>query len=636
MAGAHFGAGFADAFSRIWGGYQQYQQQREELDLRKRDADLRGKMMDLQMEQLRRHIKSGELLTDLFNRTRDQVPQATLEQAAGQIEGEARRGSSLRADLIGAPVTYGPETPIEPFREGQGVDEGYPGLRNIPYTPERVPNPIDLYNPQDRLAIARAIGYGDPEAGAKLALTPPPMTLKDLLTVGRSFAGDYGNGGGIGMASPAEPPASTFVGGRLVQPPYTPALPSAAGAGPVDTGGGLTATAPLRPQLRFVPSVTLDANSQPRLTVNGQLTNFHIDEHDEEYPQGSGQNVRVRVLSDPVSGQQFRQIVGASATPDEMRTGTKILGGWGMKADHPLFNIGIGKLLEIAKMPSEMHGDALAALEDWATGEVARSAVQGPGARATTPPSTRSLLEGSRQRRAQEAEQQERMKEQVKRQEQPIPAADLQRLVQLKSVERQANFMLDTFNPNFVGKGFGSAIRDEFNNSVALAQKGKYEPGAIAGWIRTFRGTASDEEVQFRRSLGDMLDQMVRIRTGAQVNQQELASIQAFVASLTDEPSVFRAGVRRLRNEVGSQIIDVLQGATTPAATELRQREQARDASRATRTPEAAQLRDSVVDDLTAGRIGLDEARTRLRTRFPEKWVTDFLTELSKQLGGTR
>jgi len=102
---------FASGFTSTFSAMSNVLQGRQELELRKKDADLRGKLIDLQMEQLQQKIKSGQLLRNALGAT-EPAPRAgtplDLEanpEAAGTMPPTQRKTLNLREIALSlAPV----------------------------------------------------------------------------------------------------------------------------------------------------------------------------------------------------------------------------------------------------------------------------------------------------------------------------------------------------------------------------------------------------------------------------------------------------------------------------------------------------------------------------------------------------
>ncbi len=94
--------------------------------------------------------------------------------------------------------------------------------------------------------------------------------------------------------------------------------------------------------------------------------------------------------------------------------------------------------------------------------------------------------------------------------------------------------------------------------------KANYDNGAYLGPIKgdesaySFRrrfGTTigqpvTDREAVFRSALSDASDQLLRARSGAQINEQEFKRLKDMLPKATDEPQVFQANLKRFEGQV--------------------------------------------------------------------------------------
>lgn len=77
----------------------------------------------------------------------------------------------------------------------------------------------------------------------------------------------------------------------------------------------------------------------------------------------------------------------------------------------------------------------------------------------------------------------------------------------------------------------------------------------------------SPQETTFRQALGNMSDQLLRARSGAQINEQEFARLAAILPKATDEPGVFKAAIDRFKRELAVIRAERMRLGTTPRAT---------------------------------------------------------------------
>lgn len=72
------------------------------------------------------------------------------------------------------------------------------------------------------------------------------------------------------------------------------------------------------------------------------------------------------------------------------------------------------------------------------------------------------------------------------------------------------------------------------------------------------------EETTFRTALQDASDQLLRARSGAQINEQEYGRLRAILPKATDEPQVFLAALDRFEGELRSLLEKKRRMAVTP------------------------------------------------------------------------
>jgi len=160
--------------------------------------------------------------------------------------------------------------------------------------------------------------------------------------------------------------------------------------------------------------------------------------------------------------------------------------------------------------------------------------------------------------------------QQAKNITEPLQGADRSKYQMLSAASRQTDYVKNLYRPEFVGKGFApfvQGVQKEFANQEQAAIKGQYTPGALAGAVRQFFGNISQEEATFRKAVLDVSDMILRARSGAQINEQEYRRMKGLLYNLTDEPSVFVAGLNRFSDEVNSMMEDVSKASVRPASS---------------------------------------------------------------------
>lgn len=85
---------------------------------------------------------------------------------------------------------------------------------------------------------------------------------------------------------------------------------------------------------------------------------------------------------------------------------------------------------------------------------------------------------------------------------------------------------------------------------------------------RTFGETIgsplSEREVVFRQAIKDANDQLLRARSGAAITEQEYNRLASMLPKPTDEPKVFRAGLKRFKDQMTALRSEKLKLGTTP------------------------------------------------------------------------
>jgi len=146
-----------------------------------------------------------------------------------------------------------------------------------------------------------------------------------------------------------------------------------------------------------------------------------------------------------------------------------------------------------------------------------------------------------------------------------------------KAVEKALGQVRSMYRPKFVGKGpFDKAqVGAAVDEAIAASGAENYLPGALMGSIRSFFNKPVEGETTFRRAALQVVDDILRARSGAAINEQEAERIKAFVFSLYDESIPFEGAFNRvlevnqgkLQNilDVGTSApFDLPRGAVTP------------------------------------------------------------------------
>jgi hypothetical protein len=207
----------------------------------------------------------------------------------------------------------------------------------------------------------------------------------------------------------------------------------------------------------------------------------------------------------------------------------------------------------------------------------------GVGAATTTQP-----LQPGESRIAQEAQERERGKLRGR------PPGNPDKYAMYIRVEDNINFIKKNYRPEYVGKGFQpflNTVKAEFDKASKDYEWDKATkswqlrpgatgivPGGIAGAVRTFLGTGTPEEIEFRKTVTDTANAILYAQSGAQINEQEYQRLRAALFSLTDEPATFVAGVNNFSRIVDQQITALLE-ATTEAASDILKKRRERNPS---------------------------------------------------------
>ena len=178
--------------------------------------------------------------------------------------------------------------------------------------------------------------------------------------------------------------------------------------------------------------------------------------------------------------------------------------------------------------------------------------------------------------KGQTAEVTTRSREQAQLDYVRLPAELQNRYTLYSQVERDLGRINTLFRPGFVGKGFQSY--GPFTSVLAQMeaqhpQGGRtYVPGAIAGALRQWIGSASPEEVEFRQAVADLANTFLYARSGAQINENEFQRNKKSLVDLLDEPATFLPRLRALQANTAGQLTDILTVGSTPAKGLLEER----------------------------------------------------------------
>lgn len=171
-------------------------------------------------------------------------------------------------------------------------------------------------------------------------------------------------------------------------------------------------------------------------------------------------------------------------------------------------------------------------------------------------------------------------RETAQRQFGQLDAATRQRLQSYESTENAHKLVGELYRPEFVGKGFAGfiqAAQSEFQKQATAARGGKYNggdlQGAIAGRIQEFFGTVPEDQAAFYRAILDAQDQLLRARSGAQINEREFDRLSRVLYRATDEPRIFEAAFKRFGAQLDFDIKNALKNATKSPSELLKERQ---------------------------------------------------------------
>jgi len=148
----------------------------------------------------------------------------------------------------------------------------------------------------------------------------------------------------------------------------------------------------------------------------------------------------------------------------------------------------------------------------------------------------------------------------------PLPAGTAEKVSALMTAKQQLESIEKNFNETFLGPVRGTETAFNVRRSV----------GSYIG------SPLGEQETIFRQSLADVKDQLLRARSGAQINETEYKRLAALLPAARDELPVFKAGLKRFKEELLGTIENKITLGTTPksklaiptAGTDTRSKEQ--------------------------------------------------------------
>lgn len=393
--------------------------------------------------------------------------------------------------------------------------------------------------------------------------------------------------------APADGAAAPAVGAPPIGPMGAPGTPGPApGQAPGPTG----------PAMTFQPTFNFAKDGSFSWVMAGQRVNLNVQHYTKDTPEGP--QIFERVFN-TASGGSYEYAVGRPAPPQKLEEMSQtITNAWGIPRSNPLHGRLLGALTLMEGLPAEQRGAALQKMDGEIKGmmgrpggSVALSApgtnIMGPTPGAPAGPARGSTAAGlstpgelaAGAKSAADAEalaqqgKQTRQGETIKREEQPLSVTVQSRINFFRDARAGLGTIKETYRPAFVGKGFepliaGTESRFQqalkaVNGDVAAGKIDAYAPGSFAGAVRTFLGTASEQETGFRRSVLDVADLILRARSGAQINEQEAARLTKTLFTATDSPKVFEAALTRFEQSINTSLRSTMEGAVMSPKEQL-------------------------------------------------------------------
>lgn len=115
------------------------------------------------------------------------------------------------------------------------------------------------------------------------------------------------------------------------------------------------------------------------------------------------------------------------------------------------------------------------------------------------------------------------------------------------------------------------SVKEEYLGGITSGLAGK-GAGGVLGSIREATGYIDDEEVVFRANVASISDQLLRLRSGAQINEQEYKRLLKEVPSVDQPKNVFVARLRGFK----SRLNDILKSKSSNATDQTGKKDQPR------------------------------------------------------------
>jgi hypothetical protein len=364
-----------------------------------------------------------------------------------------------------------------------------------------------------------------------------------------------GNAAPGGSQAPPAPP---------VGPPPTLPAPGAAPAEGAPTLG---------PQSKLDRKITVGSDGKIQVTLGDRNVQYKMEHVTAMGPDGKAQVYRI--ITNPEDPRQTQTIpLGPAQPPAVIQQWSEAAKALGLTPGSPLHEAAVADMIYASgALQGETQRQAFIQIEakyrELAKDKTLNAPVTGKvtGKESIAGSAAQAANQQEITQSAAKTEADTRARERAQREEQPLQGADKTKYQQLSSIDRGAGRVLEIVveNPAFVGKGFG-AYSKKLQAEMGKAEKSPYAAGALAGAMREFFGNISPQEVEFRKTLLDIGDQLLRLRSGAAITEEEYQRSKGMLGQLTDEPNVFIPAMQRFRKEISAQLDDVTKVATTPAS----------------------------------------------------------------------
>jgi hypothetical protein len=507
-----FAQGFAHTLTTLGPIIQRNQQEREQLELQKKLATASLQKHEAETALLTRELQSGRLF--------DQI----------MAQGVPSEGMSSPDFAPGAPFqTMAPFNPGDPthlrYADSQGALS--PKLRE-----KLIGQQVQHAQSMD---FANRFMGGMPEVGP---------------------AGQTG-------ASPGTPPP-------------TASAPMAAGpaqAIPVAQQGG-----------RMVPkrSITIGSDGKASYSINNEIVKYDAKTGTIRDDNGMEQMVVYAVdpltgqpVMDPATGKELMTPVGAPMPSKEVIKLRNQIKGMGVDPNSPLAaTVGAaiqkGELIADPKARdayNEQLEAEVAALPDALKRPVAEGApkpMETPGLKTSIGGARKTAADKEMSEGVLKVAAETRAKIETELKNKPLEGPSRDKYQAVESVQRKGVRALELFKPEYVGKPFIDKFKGEFAKAAKMGKD--MAPGYLAGAMREFFGNASPEEIEFRKIVLEMGDDVLRARSGAAISEREYDRIAGFIANLSDEPTTFKTAMGRIVKESTALMESTVNLATTPAS----------------------------------------------------------------------